>query len=73
MAETIRRADPGYDYCAHGAGVRRQIVFLSVPGFAASRCFDAIARQHHDCFNPADIGPHDKVGCEFLRGTLAKP
>ncbi|MGZ3351392.1 MAG: hypothetical protein ACXU89_20890, partial [Xanthobacteraceae bacterium] len=54
MAATFRRADPGHDVIArNGAAVRRQIVFLSTPGFAASTCFDASAGRHHDWFDPA--------------------
>jgi hypothetical protein len=54
MAARFRRADPGYDVIARNrAAVRRQIVFLSMPGFAASTCFDASARRHRDWFDPA--------------------
>jgi hypothetical protein len=53
MAATFRRADPGGDVIArNGAAVRRQLVFLSMPGFAASTCFDTSARRHHGWFDP---------------------
>jgi len=75
MAATFRRADPGGDVIArNGAAVRRQLVFLSMPGFAASTCFDTSARRHHGWFDPVRgfrMEPHQAVSKTALRSSAS--